>query len=68
MKKEKERINYRSVVLTEKQKEDADYLVHCIDSAIAELVYDKDHLRKAYNYYEGKRDKDQFKHLEDKLS
>jgi len=58
-------VNYRSVLLTEKQKEDPEYLMDCIDAAISELVYEKDSLRKAYNYYEGKRDKDQYKHLED---
>ena len=34
------------------------------DMAIAELVYDKIHLVKAYNYYSGIRDNNQFKHLE----
>lgn len=33
--------------------------------AIAELVYDKEELRKAYNYYNCKRDEEQFKYLED---
>ena len=36
-----------------------------INSCISELVYDKIALRKAYNYYHGKRDADQFKYLED---
>lgn len=36
-----------------------------IDSAIAELVYDKAALRMAYNYYHAKRDADQFKHIEE---
>lgn len=36
-----------------------------INSCISELVYDKTALRKAYNYYHGKRDADQFKYLED---
>lgn len=36
-----------------------------IDKAIAELVYPKNKLQKAYNYYHSKRDADQFKYLED---
>lgn len=36
-----------------------------IDKSISELVYDKDGLRKAYNYYNGTYDKDQFRHLEE---
>lgn len=36
-----------------------------IDSAINELVYDKAALRMAYNYYHGKRDAAQFKHIEE---
>lgn len=33
--------------------------------AISELVYDKTALRKAFNYYNCKRDKEQFKYLEE---
>lgn len=36
-----------------------------IDKAIADLVYPKNELKKAYNYYHSKRDADQFKYLED---
>lgn len=36
-----------------------------IDLAISELVYDKAALRLAYNYYHGKRDANQFKHIEE---
>ena len=36
-----------------------------INSCIAELVYDKVALRKAYNYYHGVRDANQFKYLEE---
>ena len=50
---------------TEKEKQSEDYLKGCIDKAITELVYDKDYLRKAYNYYNCIRDKDQFRHLEE---
>ena len=40
-------------------------LVEKTDLAIAELVYDKEKLKKAYNYYNCKRDKEQFKYLEE---
>lgn len=36
-----------------------------IDKCINELVYQKTALRKAYNYYHGVRDAEQFKYLED---
>ena len=35
-----------------------------INKCISELVYDKSELRKAYNYYHGQRDAEQFKHIE----
>ena len=40
-------------------------LVDKTNLAITELVYDKTDLRKAYNYYNCKRDKEQFKYLEE---
>ena len=40
-------------------------LVDKTNKAINELVYDKETLRKAYNYYNCKRDKEQFKYLEE---
>lgn len=36
-----------------------------IDKAISELVYPKTQLIKAYNYYHGKRDPEQFRHIEE---
>lgn len=51
--------------LNESDKKSDDYFIQQIDLAIAELVYDKDHLKKAYNYYNGIRDADQFRHLEE---
>lgn len=42
-----------------------DELIQKTDIAIAELVYNKDELQKAYNYYNGKRDAEQFKYLEE---
>lgn len=35
------------------------------NEAISELVYDKFELQKAYNYYAGKRDPDQYRYLEE---
>lgn len=40
-------------------------LMDNIDRAINELVYEKTTLIKAYNYYHGKRDPEQFRHLEE---
>lgn len=39
-------------------------LIDRTDECIAELVYPKYELQKAYNYYAGKRDKKQFEYLE----
>lgn len=41
-----------------------DYLMDQTDMVIAKLVKEKEHLIKAYNYYQGFRDKYQFAHLE----
>ena len=42
-----------------------DVLVSKTNLAISELVYDKDKLKKSYNYYNCKRDPEQFKYLEE---
>ena len=42
-----------------------DYLVDKINRAIDELVYPKYKLQKAYNYYNGYRDAEQFRYLEE---
>ena len=49
----------------EKTKRSKNELIEKADIAISELVYDKVHLMKAYNYYAGIRDKMQFRHLEE---
>ena len=41
-----------------------DYLMDQTDMVITKLVKEKEHLIKAYNYYQGFRDKYQFAHLE----
>lgn len=40
-------------------------LIDKTNEAIAELVYNKYELQKAYNYYNGKRDPEQFRYLEE---
>ena len=40
-------------------------LMNNIDKAIQELVYEKTKFIKAYNYYNGKRDPEQYRHLEE---
>ena len=40
-------------------------LIDKTNEVISELVYDKYELQKAYNYYNGKRDSEQFKYLEE---
>ncbi len=42
-----------------------DYIIDHIDKAINELVFNKWKLQKAYNYYNGKRDPEQFRYLEE---
>ena len=42
-----------------------DDLIQKTDETISELVYDKVKLQKAYNYYNGKRDKKQYQYLEE---
>lgn len=48
----------------EKSKKEKEILDN-IDRAIQELVYEKTQIIKAYNYYHGKRDPEQFRHLEE---
>ena len=40
-------------------------LIDKTNDAISELVYDKYELQKAYNYYNGKRDPEQYRYLEE---
>lgn len=46
-------------------KRSTNYVIDQIDKAINELVVDKWKLQKAYNYYNGKRDPEQFRYLEE---
>lgn len=48
----------------ERTKEEEE-IIDNINRAINELVYEKTQLIKAYNYYHGKRDPEQFRHLEE---
>lgn len=47
------------------QKRDDDYILKNIDRAINELVFPKYKLQKCYNYYNSKRDSEQFRYLEE---
>lgn len=47
------------------KKKTEDEMVACINKAITELVYPKYKLQKAYNYYNGVRDAEQFRALEE---
>lgn len=47
------------------KKRDDDYILKNIDRAINELVIPKYKLQKCYNYYNGHRDPDQFRYLEE---
>lgn len=47
------------------KEEEKNEIISNIDRAINELVYEKTTLIKAYNYYHGKRDPEQFRHLEE---
>lgn len=58
-------INLYSELLSEKQKDSSEYLQRMADHICNILVYDKDHIRKAYNYYNGIMDKDQYRNLEE---
>jgi len=49
----------------EKNSKEKQYIIDNIDRAINELVYEKTQIIKAYNYYHGKRDPEQFRHLEE---
>ena len=51
-------------MIQEKSKKEQEIILE-IDRAINELVYEKTSLIKAYNYYHGKRDPEQFRHLEE---
>jgi hypothetical protein len=48
----------------EKNKKEQE-IIECIDKHINELVYEKTQIIKAYRYYHGKRDPEQFRHLEE---
>lgn len=53
------------VIIKEQNVVTKDELIDKTNKAISELVYPKKELQKAYNYYNGVRDKDQFKYLEE---
>lgn len=52
-------------LLTEKQKEKEENLIDEFDRLISHLVYRKEHLKKAYDYYNGEYSEDRFQYLKD---
>jgi hypothetical protein len=50
--------------MTQKRSKEQE-IIEQIDKAINELVYEKTAIIKAYNYYHGRRDPEQFRHLEE---
>ena len=57
--------NIEDVYTTEKQKNSFEYLRKVIDHSIAKLVYEKDNVRKMRNLYEGVRDEEEFRYLQE---
>jgi len=60
--------NVEDLYTTEKQKSSFDYLRKSVDYYISSLVYssgEKDRIKKARNLYEGVRDKEEFRYLEE---
>lgn len=57
--------NIEDVYTTEKQKNSFEYLRKAIDHNIARLVYEKDNVRKMRNLYEGIRDEEEFRYLQE---
>jgi hypothetical protein len=57
--------NIEDVYTTEEDKNTFEYLHKSIDYNIAQLVYERDHIRKARNLYEGVRDEEEFKYLQE---
>lgn len=51
--------------ISKHKKGSDDYLIEMTDFVIGDLVYEKEHLYKAYNYYNGKRDKYQYENIEE---
>ena len=51
-------------MINEKNKPEQD-IIDNINRAISELVYEKTQVIKAYDYYHGKRDPEQYRHLEE---
>jgi hypothetical protein len=56
--------NIEDVHLSESEKNDVDYLRERVDYFILSLVREKEHIRKARNLYDGRRDKKEFEYLE----
>lgn len=57
--------NVEDTAVSEEEKSGFNYLSHTIDFYIAALVREKAHIKQARNLYDGVRDKDEFRYLEE---
>ena len=57
--------NVEDYHIPEKEKSGFDYLKKSVDYYISTLVREKRHIKKARNLYDGKRDKEEFRYLEE---
>lgn len=57
--------NIEDIYASEEKKSTFDYLQKMVDYSIARLVYEKKRIKKCRNLYEGVRDKEEFKYLEE---
>jgi len=57
--------NVEDTAVSEEEKSGFNYLSHTIDFYIAAMVREKDHIKSARNLYDGVRNKDEFRYLEE---
>jgi len=57
--------NVEDLHISEKEKSQFDYLKKSVDYYIAYLVHEKTRIKTARNLYDGKRDRDEFRYLEE---
>jgi hypothetical protein len=57
--------NVEDTAVSEEEKSGFNYLSHTVDFYIAAMVREKDHIKTARNLYDGVRNKDEFRYLEE---
>jgi len=57
--------NVEDTAVSEEEKSGFNYLSHNVDFYIAAMVREKDHIKTARNLYDGVRNKDEFRYLEE---